>query len=187
MTIATARKATLVSLILLFYSGISVSGEVLQGTGGIELTGGVSAAIYQSVYSLQQSFALEMGLRGELGHAFGWQAGVRLGLGPALPEIYGRVLVTQQIGSWQPDAGLEFGYTRRGRFEAGKELLREMRQATETDISPFYAAVHAAPLSFRLGDRWRVSFIEIQFGTHIGHPGRTLRAHVGLLSVGVTL
>ena len=151
-----------------------------------EVTTGVSASLYQSVFSFQQSSALEAALRSRITGAWCWQLGARLGFNPALPEVFARLLVAPEIDAWQPAVGLELGVTRRARFDAGKQLLREMRMATEGDISPFYVAVHTAPLSFRLWDRWRVSVLEMQLGTHLGHIGRTLRAQVGILSVGVT-
>jgi hypothetical protein len=104
-----------------------------------------------------------------------------------LPEVYARLIASVEIGSWQPAAGIEIGVTRRARFDEGKKLLRETRAALEDDISPFFVAVHTAPVSFKAWDRWRLSFLELQFGTHLSHFGRTLRAQVGLVSVGATL
>lgn len=151
-----------------------------------EITAGVSASLYQSVFSFQQGSAVEAAFRNRIKGAWSWQIGARLGLNPALPEGFARLLATPDIDSWQPEVGLEFGVTRRARFEAGKGLLREMRAATEADISPFYVAVHTAPLSFHVWDGWRVSLFDLQIGTHLGHIGRTMRAQVGLLAVGVT-
>ena len=154
---------------------------------GVEVSSGVSLLLYQSVFSFEPSVAVETAAGGRLAGSWAWQAGARVAFDPVLPEAFARVLAAPWVGRWRPSVGLELGLTARGRFEEGDALLREMRAASEEDISPFYVAAHAAPLSFRIGDTWRVSVAEIHAGTHLGNTGRTTRAQIGVVSVGVEL
>ncbi len=162
-------------------------GQEQSPVHSLEISGGISAAVYQSVFSFQPGFAVETAVRGNIQSVWYWQTGARLEFHRTLPEVFFRALACPEIDSWRPEIGLEFGYTERAQFDAGGQLLQETRQAAQTGISPFYIAVHAAPLSFRLGDDWRVSLLELQFGTHTSHLGRTLRAQIGLLSLGAEI
>jgi hypothetical protein len=133
---------------------------------------------------LQNSFGIEAAVRGKINAPLDWQAGLRLGLNPVLPEGFVRLLSKQDMGVWQPEIGLELGITARAYFEDGKNLLRETREAMTTDINAFYMAVHAAPLAFQLGKGWRLSAMEIDAGTHFSNFGRTLRLQLGIISAG---
>lgn len=155
--------------------------------GDLEVNAGFSTIIYQSVYSFQPGTALETMVGGQLTDQLMWQTGARLGLNPSKPEGFMRMLIVTEIGRWRPNVGLEFGITERARFDEGDKLLRETRTAMEKDISPFYMAVHAAPLSFKFKNKWRLSLVEIHVGTHLGYIGRTMRLQLGLISLGKAL
>ncbi|HNY03090.1 MAG TPA: hypothetical protein PKG48_10905 [Bacteroidales bacterium] len=162
---------------------LASTSDAQQERKPIEIQAGFGMLITQSVFSMQNGFAPELAVAKEFSESLAWQAGIRLGLNPVLPEAFGRLLVRQRVGAWQPAVGLELGTTRRTRFDAGKALLRETREAMQGTISPFYVAVHAAPLSFGIREKWRLSLLEIDFGTHFSHPGRTLRAQVMLVTL----
>jgi hypothetical protein len=66
-------------------------------------------------------------------------------------------------------------------------LLAEARASARRDLTPVYVAVHAVPLRFRAFDRFALSLLELQIGTHVSPFGRYLRLQLGLLGVGVTL
>ncbi len=180
-------KQTIIMVSLAFGLSMTLKAQDIPKPHALEFSAGTAMTIYQSVFSLRQSFAFEAAARKCIGRYWYAQAGGRLGITPALPEAFIRVLASPELDSWRPEIGIELGYTRRVKFDAGKMLLRETRLATESDISPFYAAVHAAPISYRLWDNLRVSFLEFQFGTHFGQFGRTLRAQIGLITVGGAL
>jgi hypothetical protein len=165
----------------------SINAQTDTAARGFEVTAGTLASLYQSVYSFQDGFAFDLAIGRPIDEVWKWRIGTRLAVGPLLPEAYVRLLAVMQFGSWMPSVGFEIGVTSRARFDEGKELLREFRVITEEDISPFYVAVHTTPVSFQLWDRWRLSVLELQFGTHLSHIGRTLRAQVGLVAVGTTL
>lgn len=152
-----------------------------------ELSSGISMLLYQSVFSYQSSSAIETAIRGHVAGLLDWQVGARIGFGPALPEGFVRLLAAQEVGAWRPLVDFELGLTNRAHFEKGEKLLRETRQAMEGDISPVYVAGYSAPLSFKMWDRWRLSVLEIHFGTHIGHIGRTARLQLGIITIGRTL
>jgi hypothetical protein len=152
-----------------------------------ELSGGVSLSLYQSVYSFQSGGAAEAAIMREIAGDWTWQAGARLGLDGLQPEAFARLLAVPKLNAWQPRVGFEIGYTSRPHFDKGDKLLREARRAMQGDISPFYVAAYAAPLSFRLWRDWRLNVLELQFGTHLGHSGRTLRAQLGIFSLAKTL
>ena len=149
-----------------------------------EVNAGFNMLIYQSVYSFQDSYGMEATVRGSITGPIDWQAGLRLGLNPALPEGFVRILGKQEAGAWRPEIGLELGITSRTYFEDGANLLRETREAMQTDINAVYMAIHTAPLAFSIKNKWKVSAMEIDFGTHFANFGRTLRAQVTFISVG---
>jgi hypothetical protein len=149
-----------------------------------EVTAGYGMLIYQSAYNMQDSYGIEAAVRSKITGQIDWQAGLRLGLNPALPEVFGRVLVSQEVGAWRPEIGLELGITNRTYFEDGATLLRETREAMQTDINAVYMAIHTAPLAFSIKDKWKISAMEIDFGTHFTNIGRTLRAQVMVISLG---
>lgn len=151
------------------------------------ISAGASAILYQSGFATQSGLGAELALQGPLFQQTDWQLGLRMGLDPVLPEAFGRILLGQQIGRWRPAIGLEIGITGRARFEDGNSLLLETRRAMVKDIGPVYLAVHAAPLSFCLNSRWRISALEVDFGSHLDHLGRTLRLQLGLLSLARSL
>lgn len=150
-----------------------------------EITAGMGMLIYQSAYNLQNSFGFEAAVRNTITGPLDWQGGIRIELDPVLPEVFGRVLLQQETGAWRPEIGLELGVTGRAKFEDGAFLLRESREAMQTDINAFYMAIHTAPLSFKIKERWKLSIAEIDFGTHFSHIGRTLRAQVTVVSAGL--
>lgn len=140
--------------------------------------------IYQSAYNMQESYGVEAAVRSNNTGHLDWQAGFRLGLNPALPEGFGRILAYQEAGAWWPEIGLELGYTSRAYFDDGAMLLRETRKAMQTGINSFYMAIHTAPAAFKIMDHWKLSVLEIDFGTHFTNIGRTLRAQVTVISIG---
>lgn len=178
-------------LLLIALLGAGSHGSLLAQADSVaypyEVTAGMMASIYQSVFSFQGGYALDAAVGRPLDATWKWQIGMRLGMEPLRPEGYVRLLATAEVDSWRPTVGLEIGASRRARFDEGKKLLRETREATEGDISPFYVAVHTTPISFQIWKHWRISIVELQFGTHLTHVGRTLRAQIGLISVGATL
>jgi len=149
-----------------------------------EVTAGFGILIYQSAYNLQNSYGVEAAVRSNIKGPVDWQAGLRLGFDPALPEVFGRILAFQEVGAWRPEIGLELGISSRAYFEDGAMLLRESREAMQTDINGFYMAIHTAPVAFTIRDNWKLSVLEIDFGTHFTNIGRTLRAQVTVISVG---
>lgn len=176
-------KPRIIAALLLALSWLPLFPPAVQAYD-FEISAGFSMLIYQTVLSFNSSTALEAAVGGGITPLLDWQAGVRLGLDPMLADEYVRLSAAPEIAAWRPAVGLELGLTNRGRFGAGAKLLRENREAMDEIASPVYLAVHAAPLSFAVWDDWRLSFLEVQFGTHLGEPGKTLRAQIGLVSVG---
>jgi hypothetical protein len=174
------------TLVLLF-SGILLVGPAYSQEENArpfyELNAGFGLLIYQSVYSLENSFGIEAAVRSRIAGPFDWQAGVRLGLGPVLPEVFGRAILVQDCGAWTPGIGVELGVTARAKFPGGTGLLEETRSAMNRDPGLVYLSVHAAPLAFRLREQWKLSFMELDFGTHFAGFGRTLRGQLTLVSV----
>jgi len=150
---------------------------------GLEISAGTGVVIYQSAFATQNITGLEVAARGGLHHPIQWQAGARFWLEPTSPELFGRLLFSQQSGSWSPMVGLELGATGKPKFGEGSKLLRETRQAMLTDSGPFYMSIHIAPLSFTWSETWRISAAEINFGTHLKNMGRTLRLHLSIISL----
>ena len=172
----------LVSGIILFVPLFSQ--EKIPERKEYEVNAGFGMLIYQSAYNLQNSFGIEAAVKSKIKGPIDWQAGLRLGFNPVLPEFFGRILANQHVGIWHPEIGLELGFTNRTYFEDGAILLQETRKAMQTDISAFYVAIHTAPLAFEIRENWKLSLIEVDFGTHFSNFGRTLRAQVMVISAG---
>jgi len=182
------RTRSIKTCFLIILSGIFSASQAQTGLadGGLEVSAGISMLVYQSVYSFEQSTAVETALRGHAIRTLDWQAGTRLGIDRTLPDVFVRLLVAPGMGMWSPFLGVEFGYTNRGRFSDGNLLLRESRKAMEGDLSHFYVAGHSAPLAFKVWRSWTISVLELHIGTHPHHIGRTVRLQAGLVSLAKT-
>jgi hypothetical protein len=148
---------------------------------------GAPATLYLSPFSGASSFSLEGAAHGRVARVFMWGAGMRLGFAPALPEVFGRALLAPSMGAWQPAAGVEIGVTTRAHFEDGAERFGDIREASRRDVVPVYVALQTMPLRFEVGERFRVSILELQIGTHLAPYGRLARVQVGLVSAGLSL
>jgi hypothetical protein len=154
----------------------------------IVVTAGAPVALYMSPFSGVSSFGIEGAVHGRFERFFLWGAGARLGFAPALPEVFGRVLLAPTLlGAWEPAAGLEIGVTARAHFEDGAEQFGDIREASRRDVIPVYLALQTMPLRFQLGERFRVSVLEVQIGTHLSPYGRLARLQIGIVSVGFSL
>lgn len=151
-----------------------------------EVNAGFGMLIYQTVYTMENSFGVEAAVRSKLIGPADWQAGVRLGLGPVMPEVFGRVVLSQQAGIWNPGVGIGIGVSARARFKDETGLLAETRRAMNQEVGIFYLAIHAEPLSFLVHEKWRLSALELELGTHFVDFGRTFRGQVNLVSVSRT-
>jgi hypothetical protein len=167
---------------LIFFS--SLHSQEKSNRKDFEVTAGFGMLIYQSAYNMQDSYGIEAAVRSSITGPVDWQAGLRLGLDSALPEVFGRVLAFQEFGAWRPEIGLELGLSSRAYFDDGAMLLRETREAMQTGINGFYMAIHTAPAAFKIREKWKLSILEIDFGTHFTNIGRTLRAQVTVISAG---
>jgi hypothetical protein len=153
----------------------------------LEVSAGASMLLSVSPYAGSVERAVNVTLRGPIVRAWKWGAGGRLGIGPARPEGFVQLLAAPVFDIWEPAAGLELGITARDDFSDESKLLRELRETSIADVSPFYAAIHTMPLSFRLWERFRFSALEFQVGTHLTPFGRVVRLEFGLISVGAAL
>lgn len=153
----------------------------------LEIRTGVSALLYQHIYSFQSSLAWEASIAKPLKRNIHAQIGMRLGTEPVLPEAYCRIGSQQTFKLWKPEVGIELGISNRARFQHDKLLLSEMQQATDSNISPLYLAFYAAPLSFSIKDKYLLSIADIQIASHLSHLGRTARIQLSLFNLGVSL
>jgi len=130
---------------------------------------------------------IEASVEGALTSRYAVTAGGRFEAGSGAPEAFVRFASTAQLGAWLPSIGLELGATGWSDNHSGGALLAEARASARRDLTPVYVAVHAVPLRFRAFDRFALSLLELQIGTHVSPFGRYLRLQLGLLGVGVTL
>jgi len=179
------KEVTIKALLLVtaFFLVTAAIAQEVKKRPAYEVNAGFSMLIYQTVYTMENSFAIEAAVRNKLVGSVDWQAGVRLGLGPVLPEVFGRVVLIQEVGIWKPDIGVEIGVTTRATFQDDTGLLAETRKAMNQEVGIVYLSIHAAPLSFRIKKKWRLSVLELDFGTHFVDFGRTLRGQLTLFSI----
>lgn len=153
----------------------------------LELSVGASSLLLLSTFSGGVYHAVDATARVAMTPAWGVGGGVRLGLTAAEPELFGRVDIQRRIRDWAPSAGLELGVTTRGNQRSDDPLLAELREQSLQARSPYYIAINAALLRFHVFERYRVSALEFQLGTHLEPLGGHVRLQLGLLSVGVAL
>lgn len=153
----------------------------------VEPSAGLSMLVYLSPYAGTTGSAVDAALHGPIVGAWRWGLGARLGLGPARPEGFVRILAAPGVDRWEPMVGVELGVTGRSDFSQEDRVLSELTEASIRDLSPFYVAFQAMPLSFRFSERFRVSALEFQVGTHVTPMGRVVRLNLGLLMIGMNL
>jgi hypothetical protein len=153
----------------------------------LELSTGAGILLNVSPYAASSSVAWELALHGDVASAWRWGAGARLGLEPSRGEAFARFLVAPRFQTWAPSAGLELGATARDVFRDDDRLLEEARTASLEGVSPWYVGVVSSPLSFRVWDRFRLSALDLEFGTHVAPLGRLVRLQIGFVSLGMDL
>jgi hypothetical protein len=179
-------RALLLIALLATSSAASAQDEGARSTP-IELASGASALLVLGPLSGKTSMALDVIATGPIVRAWWWSGGARLGLGPLGPEVFARVLARPRVRAWEPALGLELGLSARGDDDSGGALIAESRAVSREGLSPFYLAVHAAPLRFHLSERFRLSLLELDLGTHLEPLGRFVRAQLGFVSLGYAL
>lgn len=107
----------------------------------------------------------------------------------ALPaDIYLRGLIKADIGYWSPAVGPELGFSGEwvdpGPRPSG--LPNDVLQNERPRRTPFYVAMHAMPLRFKIG-RLVVSALEVQLATTVTPLAGVVRIQVGVLQVGMKL
>ena len=147
----------------------------------LEYSAGFGMIIYQSGYGLNNSFGIEAPAGKYIKGPVKWQAGLRLGVNPVLPEAFCRLLLTEKFGRWKPSIGLENGISKRAYFKSDSNLLKETREAMDRSAGIFYLSSHSELLAFQINPRLEISILEIDFGTHYRSFGKTLRLQTTLL------
>jgi hypothetical protein len=153
----------------------------------LEISGGASSLIVLGPLSGQASTAIDASLSGPITDVFAWSAGARLGIGAWSSEAFGRVTAAVGLGLLSPAAGIELGFSARSDDDSGDKLLADGRASSREDFFPGYIAIHTSPLRFRLFERFRLSVLDFQVGTHFVPLGRFVRLNVQLISVAVVL
>lgn len=147
------------------------------------ISAGFGMLVYQSGFGMGRSTGFELSVTRTLSEQVRGEAGFRMGIDPARPDVFLRMMVTQRIGRWRASVGIESGYTDRAFFESDSELLRETREAMTADIGHGYIASHIEPLCFGTEKRWDISVLELDIGTHYKDIGSTVRLNVNFLRV----
>ena len=153
----------------------------------LEVSAGASSLLVLGPLSGQVSTAIDASVSGPVVNMFRWTAGARLGLGAWSSEAFGRFSAALSFGTFSPTAGIELGLSARADDDTANKLLSEGRASSREQLVPAYVALHAAPLRFALFERYRLSALELQIGTHFVPFGRFVRLNVQLISIGVAL
>lgn len=150
-----------------------------------EISAGYGMMIYETTYGFRNSSGVEAAIKRSFRENLALEAGFRLGTDPVRPEGFIRLMATHQSGRWHPSIGIETGITDRAYFKGSDKLLEEPRDAMSKDTGHFYIGTQAELLCFKIKDKWNVSFLELNLGTHYKDFGRTLRVQVNIISFGV--
>ena len=147
------------------------------------LSAGFGVLLYQSGFGVENTAGFEVAVGRAVREQLALEAGFRLGLDPVLPDIFMRLMVTQQFGIWKPSVGIENGYSDRAFFEGDSKLLEETRDAMTDELGHWYISSHIEPLCFGLKNHWDISIAEMDIGTHYKRIGSTVRLNVNMLKV----
>lgn len=103
-------------------------------------------------------------------------------------EAFGAVTLAPAFNSWRPAIGLEAGLSSMTDVDTAELLKSGLVTpggyfSDAPAFSPFYAAITAKPLRFRLGTL-TLSALAFAIGTHWPDGGRVLRIHVIPLQAG---
>lgn len=177
-----AHHLALLTLVL----ALSLGASIVRAQS-LEVTGGASSLLVLGPLSGQLSTAIDAGISGPISSVFRWTGGARLGLGAWSSEVFGRISCAVDLGIVSPAAGIELGISARGDDDTGEKLLLEGRASSRDDLFPGYIALHSSPLRFQVFERFRLSVLELQVGTHLAPFGRFVRLNVQLISLGVVL
>jgi hypothetical protein len=120
-----------------------------------ELSAGWSWLLYAHAFEYATNHTLSMTLTLPVARAYAWSSGIRFGTSSVAAEVFGRFDMAPEVGRWRPSLGIELGVTGLAQFDSGPVSRREMRRPIEDTLKPYYAAIHARPLSFVLGRGWR--------------------------------
>ena len=131
-------------------------------------------------------YAAGLGVTLPIAGPFTGSTGLRLGLGPPLPEVFLRMDISPLFKYWRPCAGIEIGATKRGELPEGSQFTRELRGTLEEEISPVYIAFHAAPLRFHFLKHWHLGAGAVRMGMHLFPAGKMSRLELGLFEMGYT-
>ena len=163
---------------------IAVSHDAPASKVAPRFSTGVSGIIYLHALGHTTDWSVDLWGTLPLRRVFSVAAGVRLGLGRLLSELFLRVGINPYFKYWRPSVGLELGATRRREFPKETRFAEEVSEAIEEKMSPIYAAFHASPLRFRISKRWHFGVCDIRMGTHLFPTGRFSRFELGLVAVG---
>ncbi|NJK87153.1 MAG: hypothetical protein HC906_15425 [Bacteroidales bacterium] len=133
---------------------------------------GYSGLIYQSRYSFDNATFLVFEVDRTLAQSFKWGGGFRVSTSGKSPEGFLRIGIFQQLGVWQPALSLESGIGKPG-FDRESNLLKETSEAMVRDIGLVYLSSRAELLGFEFREKWRLSILGVNFGTHYRNFGKT--------------
>lgn len=184
------RKAFLICVLLLAAPELRAEPAVVQAVQvGVNQHYFWGARVTPAATSIDVAWLRDVGF-GSLAAPVTFAVGLRTaGTGPLIRvplEGYGRALLNARFGPWMPAAGFELGvsgYNGVVTNWAGQEGVPDPTMPLIQDtVSPAYVAFVAAPARFRFHG-FRVSALELVWGSTLWPPGAAARLHLGWLSV----
>jgi hypothetical protein len=172
--------------------GLLLSATVAAAAEPNEISAGATTTTYGS-YSRGsvRRFGLEVGYLRSIGPTLQVGGGLRTAApltGAAFPfEVFARGRLVARIGPWEPAAGPELGVSGYTNLDPPPGLPTDRFADEQARVSPLYLAFDAAPLRFRVLERFVVSALELQIGVTLTPPGAVSRLQLGLITVGGTL
>ncbi len=178
------RFSALLTLVIVVYATVSMASEIRPDNPvrcRNEVSMGAGMSIFQMGFAMQPLQHLDISYARRFTRNISAVCGIRYYKESGFPAGFARFSVTQRFGAWEPSAGIEAGVFTPIYTSSSNQLLKETREAMLDEIGRLYLSSHISPLSFALGNHWKISTLDISIGSHARHIGRSVFAQVNFI------
>lgn len=176
--------AVLLSAFFVFHSDFATA-QTDMPVRKNEIQAGAGMSMYQLGYATQINQQIEVAYSRVLTENLKAAAGFRYFIKPSFPAGFARLSLYHRFGAWKPSIGVEMGFSN-AKFTYSDKLLQEIKVAMTDEMGQVYLSTHMAPLCFEIGEKWNISALEINVGSHVKYTGRTVFVQLNFLNLAHT-